>query len=70
MPPVFEWLQREGKVAREEMWRTFNCGIGFTLILAPGDVAGVQAALAQCGLESWTIGEVVAATGDSRVHIA
>jgi phosphoribosylformylglycinamidine cyclo-ligase len=70
MPPVFEWLQREGKVAREEMWRTFNCGIGFTLILAPGDVAGVQAALAQCGLQSWTIGEVVAATGDSRVHIA
>jgi len=70
MPPVFEWLQREGKVAREEMWRTFNCGIGFTLILAPGDVAGVQAALTQFGLESWTIGEVVAATGDSRVHIA
>jgi hypothetical protein len=30
----------------------------------------VQAALAQSGLQSWTIGEVVAATGDSRVHIA
>jgi len=70
MPPVFEWLQREGKVAREEMWRTFNCGIGFTLIVAQSDVAGVQAALTQFGLESWTIGEVVAATGDSRVHIA
>jgi phosphoribosylformylglycinamidine cyclo-ligase len=25
---VFDWLQREGAVPREEMWRTFNCGIG------------------------------------------
>ena len=33
LPPVFEWLMREGNVAREEMWRTFNCGVGFTVIL-------------------------------------
>ncbi|HEY1590076.1 MAG TPA: phosphoribosylformylglycinamidine cyclo-ligase, partial [Rhodanobacter sp.] len=33
LPPVFDWLMREGNVAREEMWRTFNCGIGFTVIL-------------------------------------
>jgi phosphoribosylformylglycinamidine cyclo-ligase len=51
------------------MWRTFNCGIGFTLILASGDVAGVQAALSQSGLASTPIGEVVEA-GDKRVHIA
>ena len=70
LPAVFDWLQREGKVPREEMWRTFNCGIGFTLILAPCDVAGVSAALAQAGLASWPIGEVVAAHGDARVHIA
>ena len=69
LPPVFDWLQREGKVPREEMWRTFNCGIGFTVILAPGDVAGVQAALSQSGLASTPIGEVVEA-GDKRVHIA
>ncbi len=70
MPAVFEWLQREGKVPREEMWRTFNCGVGFTLILAPGDVAPARNALAQSGLTGWTIGEVVAAAGDQRVHIA
>ncbi|WIG54849.1 MAG: Phosphoribosylformylglycinamidine cyclo-ligase [Rhodanobacteraceae bacterium] len=70
LPPVFKWLQREGKVPREEMWRTFNCGIGFTVILAAADVASVQAALAQAGLASWSIGEVVAASGERRVHIA
>src|SRR5690349_3398458 len=29
LPPVFDWLQREGRVARDEMFRTFNCGIGY-----------------------------------------
>jgi phosphoribosylformylglycinamidine cyclo-ligase len=70
LPAVFDWLQREGKVSRAEMWRTFNCGIGFTLILAPDDVAGMRTALAQSGLASTAIGEVVHATGDERVHIA
>ncbi|HWG11573.1 MAG TPA: phosphoribosylformylglycinamidine cyclo-ligase [Rhodanobacteraceae bacterium] len=70
LPPVFEWLQREGKVPREEMWRTFNCGIGFTVILDHGDVAAASADLAKAGLQSWTIGEVVAASGDARVRIA
>ena len=36
LPPVFDWLQREGAVPREEMWRTFNCGIGFVLVVSPG----------------------------------
>src|SRR3981081_2165219 len=31
-PPVFQWLQREGNVAEEEMHRVFNCGIGMVLI--------------------------------------
>ncbi|HSN00140.1 MAG TPA: phosphoribosylformylglycinamidine cyclo-ligase, partial [Rudaea sp.] len=28
-PAVFDWLQREGNIAQPEMWRTFNCGIGY-----------------------------------------
>ena len=70
LPPVFEWLQREGRVPREEMWRTFNCGIGFTVILASGDVAAVSAVLAQSGLATMPIGEVVEAADDKRVRIA
>ncbi|WP_414674496.1 phosphoribosylformylglycinamidine cyclo-ligase [Luteibacter sp.] len=70
LPPVFQWLQREGKVAREEMWRTFNCGIGFTVLLAQAQVEAAKAALAAHGLASWSIGSVVAASGDERVHIA
>ena len=69
LPPVFDWLRREGQVAREEMWRTFNCGIGFTVILPPDAMADASALLAQHGLASSVIGEVVKARGDERVHI-
>ncbi len=70
LPPVFQWLQREGNVARDEMWRTFNCGIGFTVLIAADQVDATQAVLNGHGLASRVIGTVVAATGDERVHIA
>jgi len=69
LPAVFEWLQREGQLAREEMWRTFNCGIGFVLLVAPESVAAMTAELAALHLSHWHIGEVVAATTDARVRI-
>jgi phosphoribosylformylglycinamidine cyclo-ligase len=69
LPPVFDWLQREGKVTREEMWRTFNCGVGFTVILPRDAVSAASALLAKHGLASRVIGEVVKAAGDERVRI-
>jgi phosphoribosylformylglycinamidine cyclo-ligase len=69
LPPVFDWLQREGNVAREEMWRTFNCGVGFTVILPHDAVDAASALLARHGLASAVIGEVVKAQGDERVRI-
>ncbi|HEY4531255.1 MAG TPA: phosphoribosylformylglycinamidine cyclo-ligase [Luteimonas sp.] len=70
LPPVFEWLQREGAVAREEMWRTFNCGIGFVLVVDPARAAAVGAALDALSLAHWTIGRVTTHAGDGpRVRI-
>ena len=69
LPPVFDWLQREGAVPREEMWRTFNCGIGFVLVVAPSDVAVVQTDLTRLGLAHRQIGSVVPASGNERVYI-
>ena len=69
LPPVFDWLQREGRVAREEMWRTFNCGIGYVLIVADAERETTIATLKSLGLEARAIGEVVAASGDDRVRI-
>ena len=69
LPPVFDWLQREGEVAREEMWRTFNCGIGFVLVAGADAAAGLEAGLDRLGLAHRRIGAVVARGGGDRVRI-
>ncbi len=70
MPAVFDWLQREGAVAREEMWRTFNCGIGFVLVVDPAQAGAVSTALDALALAHRTIGRVTpAAAGTPRVRI-
>jgi phosphoribosylformylglycinamidine cyclo-ligase len=51
------------------MWRTFNCGIGFVLIVAADQVASVAAAVTAQGLDHWTIGAVTPADGTERVKI-
>jgi phosphoribosylamine--glycine ligase/phosphoribosylformylglycinamidine cyclo-ligase len=38
LPGVFRWLMREGNVEAREMARTFNCGIGMVLVVAPENV--------------------------------
>jgi phosphoribosylformylglycinamidine cyclo-ligase len=70
LPAVFDWLRREGNVAQTEMWRTFNCGIGYTVIVSRDAATTTIRALAQLGLTAWTIGEIVPAHGDDRVHIS
>ena len=70
LPPVFQWLQREGAVEPAEMWRTFNCGIGFVLVVDPAQAGAAGSALDALGLRHWTIGTVVAAQADApRVRI-
>ncbi len=65
---LFDWLQRTGKIADAEMWRTFNCGIGFVLILPEDAVAGVQARLRREDWSSWRIGEVTTHESGERVR--
>ena len=61
LPPVFEWLQREGGVADGELRRTFNCGVGFVLVVEPAMAAAVMAALLNAGEEAFVAGELARA---------
>lgn len=70
LPPVFDWLQREGRVASPEMWRTFNCGVGFVLVVHSEQVAAVQTCLTALGLDHKTIGQVVTRSEGARTRIA
>ncbi|MEZ5741868.1 MAG: phosphoribosylformylglycinamidine cyclo-ligase [Burkholderiaceae bacterium] len=57
-PPLFDWLQREGAIDAQEMYRVFNCGIGMVVILAPGDAAAAAAQLREAGETVYEIGQV------------
>ena len=57
-PRVFEWLQAAGGIAEEEMLRTFNCGIGFVVVMAEQDAHAAVARLAELGETALIIGRV------------
>ncbi|MFI4891232.1 MAG: phosphoribosylformylglycinamidine cyclo-ligase [Steroidobacterales bacterium] len=61
-PAVFEWLQSRGNVADAEMYRVFNCGIGMTVQVAPGDADSALAILREAGQEAAVIGVVRSGT--------
>lgn len=66
-PAVFKWMAQVGNIAPNEMLRTFNCGIGMIVIVAPKDADAVSAAFAQAGEQVATIGSVIRADGEARV---
>ena len=65
-PPIFRWLGEAGSVPEMDLRRAFNMGIGLILVVAPGDLAPVQAALLDAGeANPVVIGEVEAGAGGS-----
>ena len=57
-PPLFDWLADAGGIAEDEMRRTFNCGIGFVLVVAPAEVDAALAHLGEAGETASVIGTV------------
>ena len=66
-PRVFDWLSREGPVEREEMLRTFNCGIGMVLAVSREKANEVGESLSDAGEEVREIGRVEAGSGVTLV---
>jgi phosphoribosylformylglycinamidine cyclo-ligase len=58
VPPVFGWLQRLGNVPEPEMYRVFNMGVGFVMIVRPYFAASVIRQLAEDRVRAWVIGDV------------
>ncbi len=58
VPPIFELIQRFGRVTQLEMDRTFNNGIGMILVVGKDDVSGVESALKKMGERYAMIGEI------------
>jgi phosphoribosylformylglycinamidine cyclo-ligase len=61
LPDVFVWLQTQGNVAEQEMYRTFNCGIGMVVCVPASAADAVRGELEAAGETVFTIGRVEAA---------
>lgn len=70
LPPVFAWLAEAGRLGRQELARTFNCGIGMVLVAAPERAEAVAATLRAAGETVHAIGRVERAGGRARVELA
>lgn len=66
LPPLFQWLQKEGQVADAEMHRVFNCGIGMVVIVAAEHADAAQAQLAAAGETVYRIGRILPRVGDEH----
>lgn len=66
-PAVFNWLKEQGRVLEAEMLRTFNCGIGMIVCVAPEDEAAALESLRATGETTSVIGEIVPASGAPAV---
>jgi phosphoribosylformylglycinamidine cyclo-ligase len=60
LPPIFSLLQDAGRIAPEEMARTFNCGIGMAVIVGPDQVDEVTADLEGARESVFEIGRIEA----------
>jgi phosphoribosylformylglycinamidine cyclo-ligase len=63
-PPVFAWLRKTAGIDHQEMARTFNCGIGMVMVVAPDRVDAVRGILQGAGETVAAIGTIRPRAGD------
>ncbi len=68
--PVFSVLQKMGNVPRDDMYATFNMGVGFVLIVPPTEERAVIAKLKGCGEDAFSLGAIEEATQGPKVRLA
>lgn len=67
VPAIFKLLAKEGNIAEEMMYNTYNMGIGMMLALDPKDVEKAMAAIEAAGETAYIVGEI--AEGEKGVEL-
>jgi len=60
---IFKFIQEKGNVSEEEMFRTFNMGIGLCIVVSPEDVEKAEKVLKEVGETVYRIGEIREGSG-------
>lgn len=66
-PEVFTWLQEQGQVATEEMYRTFNCGVGMVIAVPKDYLTAALKQLEEAGETAWHLGHIEAHQGPAEL---
>jgi phosphoribosylformylglycinamidine cyclo-ligase len=69
VPAIFDLIEREGAVPRDEMFRTFNMGLGLVVALPSASAEAARALLAGRGLASWVVGTVEPGSGEATCEV-
>ena len=65
--PIFDLVQRRGRIDLSEMESTFNMGVGMMAVVAAHDTERALAFLRGRGLDAWVVGEVIDGTGEVQL---
>ncbi|WP_201528911.1 phosphoribosylformylglycinamidine cyclo-ligase [Psychrobacter frigidicola] len=63
---LFTWLQTQGNIDQSEMYRTFNCGVGFVIVVPKDQADTAIKTLNDAGEHAWQIGEMVSRATDDH----
>ena len=58
-PGIFKWLKKMGNIEDQEMYRTFNCGIGMVLVVPKAEAKSALDFFGSRGVEAFEIGQIV-----------
>ncbi|MGM8886592.1 phosphoribosylformylglycinamidine cyclo-ligase [Psychrobacter sp. 1U2] len=65
---LFNWLQTQGNIAQSEMYRTFNCGVGFVVVVPKEHADKAIDILNNNGEQAWQLGEMVSRATDAVIY--
>jgi len=65
--PIFDLIQRKGRIEPRDMESTFNMGVGMMAIVAASDAERALAFLKGRGIDAWIVGDVIDGTGEVQM---
>lgn len=67
VPNIFKLIQQKGRVSEQEMYRTFNMGLGMVVVISQKDLRAARDLLAGFGINSWNVGSVLKGRGEVKL---
>lgn len=69
-PALFSWLQEKGQIPEQDLWNTFNLGVGFTLVIPPQQLQAVLSLCGSLGYNAWEMGRIAGGSAEDGRPLA